>query len=382
MALATVFTLQQVYDKQLSGEWPTQVDTPTYTLWTWGKNDVGQLGLGDTINRSSPTQVGSSTWKAVSDSIAIRYDNSLWSWGYNAFGRLGLGDLVDRSTPVQIGTSTDWAQVRAHYGFGGGPSTAIKTDGTLWTWGKNDSGQLGLGDTINRSSPTQVGSLTNWSRVFVTRNSGVLAIKTNGTLWAWGNNYFGVLGLGNSTTYSSPVQVGALTDWINIDGLRNAASVKANGTLWVWGRGLGGANGQGNELDQNSPKQVGTLTNWASATAGAQGAAFGIKTDGTLWSWGKNYSGNLGLSNTTDYSSPKQVGSLTNWSRIVSGRFNTYALKTDGTFWVWGANYTGMLGLGNTTQYNSPKQLGSATNWAKLSDGAFGGDSGAALRNV
>jgi alpha-tubulin suppressor-like RCC1 family protein len=313
--------------------------------------------------------------------MAIRSDGTLWGWGKNPNGRLGLGDTTSRSSPTQVGALTNWTVIKSHYGYGAGPTIAIKSDGTMWTWGGNAYGQLGLGDTANRSSPVQVGSLTNWYSCTIS-NRGSLAVKTDGTLWSWGQNYFGNLGLGVATYYSSPKQVGALTDWININGSLNPVSVKANGTLWGWGRNNDGQLGLGDATSRSSPTQIGALTNWAYATSGRQGQTFAVKTDGTLWSWGRNYSGSLGHGNSTDYNSPKQIGALTDWSRVSTSRFNVHAIKTNGTLWSWGANYNGMLGLGNTTQYNSPKQVGSLTTWTVLSLPPSTDDAMAALQSA
>jgi alpha-tubulin suppressor-like RCC1 family protein len=193
------------------------------------------------------------------------------------------------------------------------------------------------------------------------------------------------LGLGNSTYYSSPKQIGALTDWINIGGSVNPVSVKANGTLWIWGRGLHGRLGLGDTSDRSSPTQLGALTNWAYATSGRQGQTFAVKTDGTLWVWGRNYGSSLGLGsgdNAIIFSSPVQIGALTNWYRVSTSRFNVHAIKTNGTLWSWGANYSGMLGLGNTTEYASPKQVGSLTTWTVLSLPPSTDDAMAALQSA
>ena len=152
-------------------------------------------------------------WKRVACGIfhtaAVKTDGTLWSWGKNKYGGLGLGDTTHRSSPVQVGTLTDWRLVTSGYYH----IAAIKNDGTLWSWGRNNSGQLGLGDTANRSSPVQVGTLTNWKLV-ASGAYHVAAVKTDGTLWLWGyNNYHGGLGLGDTTNRSSPVQVGTLTNW-------------------------------------------------------------------------------------------------------------------------------------------------------------------------
>ena len=161
----------------------------------------------------------------------------LWSWGYNSYGGLGDGTTTSKSSPIQIGALTSWASVSASGPAGLAGSAAIKTDGTLWTWGKNAYGQLGLSNITNYSSPKQVGSLTNWQ--YVDQNDRFcLAIKTDGTLWSWGKNGYN-LGLGNSTNYSSPVQIGSLTDWAKVyGGSGNVTAIKTDGTLWSWDGGL------------------------------------------------------------------------------------------------------------------------------------------------
>jgi alpha-tubulin suppressor-like RCC1 family protein len=238
----------------------------------------------------------------------------------------------------------------------------------LFGWGFNGSGRLGLGNTTNYSSPKQVGNLTDWS--IVSTNGGGLfgaAIKTNGTLWAWGNNGYGQLGQGNTTNRSSPTQIGALTSWLKLSaGYSWVAAIKADGTLWMWGRNDLGQLGLGNTTNYSSPKQVGALTNWSSVSCGyyVTGA---IKTDGTLWTWGYNGTGALGYGNTTYYSSPKQVGALTTWASVTAGYMCMYAITTTGQLYAWGTNSNGELALGNTTAYSSPKQVGALTNWSSVS---------------
>jgi alpha-tubulin suppressor-like RCC1 family protein len=187
------------------------------TLWATGRNAEGQLGQGDTTARYVWVQVGTgTTWSSVASGteadcgvLSLRTDGTLWSFGNNGSGQLGLGNTVNRSSPVQIGTDTDWVQISAS----GASSAAIKSNGTLWTWGLNSSGQLGLGNIVDRSSPVQVGALTDWRQVCMSTISGY-AIKTNGTLWAWGNATGGALGDGVVVSRSSPVQIGAATDWL------------------------------------------------------------------------------------------------------------------------------------------------------------------------
>ena len=185
-------------------------------LYSWGRNNYGQLGLGNTTYRSSPVQVGAlTTWLNIAAgnlfSLATKTDGTLWSWGRNNYGQLGLGNTTDYSSPKQVGALTTWSKVAGGKEF----TIATKTNGTLWSWGRNDFGQLGLEDITNRSSPVQVGALTTWSKI-TAGGYHTLATKTNGTFWSWGRNDYGQLGLGNLTNYSSPTQVGSLTTWLTI----------------------------------------------------------------------------------------------------------------------------------------------------------------------
>jgi alpha-tubulin suppressor-like RCC1 family protein len=355
-----------------------QTTTILYDLYSWGDNSTyGQLGLGNTTSYSSPKAVGSDAWSSISSFgrakhvLALKPNGTLWGWGRNDGGQLGLGNTTNYSSPKQIGALTSWLKVTV----GSNTSFAIKTDGTLWSWGQdaNSFGLLGLGNTTSYSSPKQVGALTNWSFV-VSGFRSTMAAKTDGTLWTWGSNYFGSLGLGNTTAYSSPKQVGALTNWLKVScGYATMFAIKTDGTLWSWGDNIAGQLGLNNTTYSfSSPQQVGALTNWnlmATGTGGNRGFSLVTKTDGTLWSWGVNTDGRLGLGNTTAYSSPVQVGALTTWSAVGAGGFQSIAAKTDGTLWTWGRNTNGELGLGNTTNYSSPKQVGSATGWAIVTAG-------------
>jgi len=341
---------------------------PSGSLWAWGYNNNGQLGLSDKTDRSSPTQVGyTSDWVRVASGtyleLALKSNGTLWSWGFNTDGQLGLGTAGPgnyTSSPQQIGALTNWSSIAS----GGLASFAIKTDGSLWAWGRNTSGQLGLSNLKPYSSPVQVGSLTNWLSI-ATGQYNVCAIKTDGTLWSWGINASGESGLGNRTNYSSPMQVGALTNWsavaVGLSGVDHTMAVKTDGTLWAWGRNDTGQLGLGNRTNYSSPVQVGALTNWKTPAAGLSFTGV-IKKDGTLWTWG-NWLG-LGLGSSNNYSSPKQVGGLTNWSTIGSGYYHSLSIKTDGTLWTWGYNNVGELGLNGTPLIaSSPVQVGNLTTW-------------------
>ena len=366
-----------------AGTYHTMAIKTTGTLWAWGRNAQGRLGLGDATSRSSPVQVGTDTnWSSVSAGIltmAIKTTGTMWAWGYNGRGALGQGNTTTRSSPVQIGTDTDWSLVSTGSLIGTNPAThtlAIKTTGTLWAWGVNTNGQLGLGDVVTRSSPVQIGTDTNWASVSAGTNT--IAIKTTGSLWAWGTNANGQLGIGNSPTMGrDPVQVGTDTNWASVggdhrNGSQHSLQIKTDGSLWSWGYNPTGPLGLGDATNRSSPVQVGTDTNWSSVSTGTY-HTLAIKTTGSLWAWGTNANGQLGQGNTTTRSSPVQVGTDTNWSWVSGGRSNhTMAIKTTGSLWGWGFNTTnGQLGLGDVVNRSSPVQVGTDTNWASVSAGQF-----------
>ena len=377
------------------------------TLWTWGTNDYGQLGRGNTINYSSPVQVGLLTnWSQVScgyvTNYAIKTDGTLWTWGYNLQGQMGNGTITPYSSPVQIGALTNWSQVSSGGGY---HVAAIKTDGTLWAWGRYNHGQLGNGVSnvsagVGYSSPVQIGALTNWSQVSC-GYAYTMAVKTNGTLWGCGYNRYGQLGDGSRTYFSSPIQIGALTNWKQVSSsYSTTAAVKTDGTLWAWGWDgykQFGDNGTFTGLAASSPIQMGALTTWNQVSMGLHNAA-AIKTDGTLWTWGENGYGELGNGTVTSYSSPIQVGLVTNWNSVFASYYKMFAISNPATYttstvnnpivdmadvfvnknqwynsglWSWGRGIYGKLGNNANNDYSSPIQVGSLTNWKQVSAGAF-----------
>jgi alpha-tubulin suppressor-like RCC1 family protein len=356
------------------------------TLWAWGENAQGQLGDGTVISRSSPVQIGTRTdWSKVSagatsthaHTAAIRTDGTLWVWGSNSSGQLGQNNVILRSSPVQVGTLTGWEYVDVSKLSIGGFTVAKRTDGTLWSWGYNLTyGTLGINNLINRSSPVQIGTLSNWDK-FAVGNVNTYAIKTDGTLWSWGWGLGGSIGDNTIVNKSSPVQIGTLTDWLYVDAGSNPLLIKTDGTLWVWGFGDSGRLGENNTVNRSSPIQIGTDTNWVSGGCGSQNN-YAIKSNGTLWAWGLNTVGQLGDGTLISKSSPVQIGTLTNWSKIEGGSYSAggshhaIGLKTDGTLWGWGLNSSGQLGLNNTLSYNatgysSPTQVGTINTWSKVS---------------
>ena len=219
-----------------------------------------------------------------------------------------------------MGSDTDWSDVEG----GRYNCLAIKTDGTLWSWGLNtDVPMVGDSTSINRSSPVQIGALTNWLKLSAGAGSyKVAAIKTDGTLWGWGRDIFGEIGLNVTGNKNSPNQVGALTTWLEVaSGAYSTVATQTDGTLWCWGQGAGGQPGQNNTINKSSPTQVGTDTDWAK-TGATKEANFAIKNSGTLWGWGNGSQGRLGQDSQISYSSPVQLGSSV-WQEVAGGSAHT-----------------------------------------------------------
>ena len=334
-------------------------------LLTWGLNSSGQLGDGTTTNRSSPGTVagGGTNWKQVSmggiSTYGIKTDGTLWTWGSNFYGQLGDGTTTNRSSPGTVaGGGTNWKQVSGGYLS----TAAIKTDGTLWTWGSNNNGQLGDNTTTSRSSPgTVAGGGTTWKQVSGCSYGCCAAIKADGTLWTWGLNTYGQLGDGTTTDRSSPGTVaGGATNWKQVSaGTYAMCAIKVDGTLWTWGYNGYGQLGDGTTTSRSSPGTVaGGGTNWKQVNivtdAAASNHVAAIKTDGTLWLWGDNEQGKLGDNTTSDRSSPvTTAGGGTNWKQVSCGNGITAAIKVDGTLWTWGNQQFGSLGTNNATPSRS-----------------------------
>lgn len=374
-----------VGEKYVSKEYAIDVYPNIFTtvsmagLYTWGNNQSGQLGNNTLTSRSSPgtTAGGGLNWRAVthtqtSTSCAVKNDGTLWTWGSSTYGALGNNLAIgnDRSSPgTTSGGGTDWASV-ANGGGGDFFLAAIKTNGTLWTWGRGAYGKLGSNGTGNRSSPnTTSGGGTDWTMASCGYYH-MVAVKSDGTLWTWGRNNLGQLGTGGTANRSSPnTTSGGGTNWVfcsaggaQISGY--SAAIKSDGTLWTWGDNSFAQLGTGTTTNRSSPGTTsGGGTNWKSVACAPNSTA-AIKTDGTLWTWGSNNLGILGDNTTTARSSPGTVaGGGANWVRCSMG-FSTFAIKADGTLWTWGSNSFGDLGDGTTNNRSSPgTTAGGGTHW-------------------
>jgi len=288
------------------------------TLWVWGWNNSGQLGQNDVVSHSSPIQIPGTQWsKALSatyHTFATKSDGTLWAMGKNNVGALGQNDTINRSSPVQI-PGTQWTDNLTHNRDG---MYNIKTDGTLWGWGSNAYGGLGINVSGGyRSSPVQIPG-TQWYKVGG-GNYAIGAIKTDGTLWVFSENERGQLGLNDIDDRSSPTQLPG-TQWSYFDSAgasshRTSFGVKSDGTLWGWGNNDNGLLAQNNTVGYySSPVQI-PGTQWNAVSCNYR-FAIGTKTDGTLWSWGGQYGGTLGQNdNTTPRSSPVQIPG-TQWTLL------------------------------------------------------------------
>lgn len=338
--LFTFITNAQCYRLVASGNYHVLALKSDNTLWGWGANYNGELGDGTYQIRPTISQIGTaSNWLTIATgsghTIAIKTDGTLWSWGDNSAGQLGDGTTVKKNTPIQIGTENDWQSISTK----GNTSFAIKNNGTLWGWGQNNISNVGLGFySLNITIPTQVGTETNWKNIYAGFDITV-AIKIDNTLWAWGSNLYGKIGVGGFLgNYLSPIQVGTDTDWKEVSTGYHTLALKQNGTMWAWGNNSYGELGDNSSINKDLPMQIGTDTDWLSIYAMTY-SSYGIKNNGTLWTWGSNTNYEMGNGTTTNISIPTQINNETNWESISPRGAHVEALKTDKSIYHWGANY-------------------------------------------
>jgi alpha-tubulin suppressor-like RCC1 family protein len=349
-------------------------------VWTWGSNAFGKLGDGQAGTSYSDTTYDShvplrvhgpgnvgylASIVAISagegHNLALRSDGTVWAWGWNGVGQLGDGTTNDAHTPVQVGGLTNVVAIsgRGYHGL------ALRADGTVWAWGYNRFGQIGDGTTNDAHAPIQVGGLPN-----VTANHPVavsagyaisMVLMSNGTVLVWGTGGFGELGQGQFGDHSySPIQVMGLANVVAISAdFQEPNALRSDGTMWMWGWNNLGQLGNGTTANQNLPGRVQNLANviYAGPTGDRDNCA--ITSDHTVWTWGRNYNGQLGIGTADQdpHPLPVKVPPFGNGGWVVAVQtpdWHSLALRSDGTLWGWGANDHGQLGNDTTTDSYSP----------------------------
>lgn len=344
-------------------------------VWTWGNNDVGQLGDGTTKGRNIPSQL--ITIREVIDiaggpgpgpqayingngpfwhehSVALKSDGTVWAWGSNFVGALGISSKnIDNSViPVKMKIS-DAVAIAAGYAY----SMTLKSDGTVWscgvfTWIDSMCGYI---------TPEQIEGLY---RIIAIGGGWYhkLALKRDRTVWTWGKNNYGQLGNGTfmeSVTYeSTPQRVRSIRGIIAIAGGANhSLALKYNGTVWAWGDNQYGQLGDGTTVGRNTPAQVSELSN-VIAIAGGADHSLALKSDGTVWAWGRNLYGQLGDGTYIDKHVPTQVLGLNEVFAIGCGASHSFAIGSDSSIYAWGDNRYGQLGDGTTVDdRNTPIRI-------------------------
>jgi len=318
------------------------------TVWTWGANSSGQLGDGTTTDRFSPVQVSSlSGIIAISagheHSLALKNDGTVWVWGDNRSNQLGLNTQLNAQTihmiPVQNSYLSGITAISAsHY-----HSAALKSDGTVWAWG--DIYYEIEGYWLYPAVPMQVSLSSGIVAISSGKNYGV-ALKNDGTVWDWGYN---------ASYFTAPIT--SLSGIMAISaGLDHTVALKSDGTVWAWGNNSHGQLGNGTTGTQATPIQVSSLSGVKAVSAGAY-YTIALKSDNTFWAWGDNSWGQFGNGITANRTTPIQITSLPDFIEISAGTSHAVARKSDGTLWAWGNNEDGQLGDGTTTNRIVPTQI-------------------------
>ena len=287
---------------------------------------------------------------------ALKSDGTVWAWGINSSGQLGDGTLVERTRPVQTTGLTNVVGIAGGNFYG----AAVKSDGTVWIWGEDGAFTGNFG--TRHTTPIQVAGIENVTAI-AAGSQHLLMLKSDKTLWSIGANANGQLGDGSTTNRTTPVQVAGVSNVARIAaGSDFSLARKEDGTIWAWGNNFSGQLGPGGgSMDFSAhPNAVQVTGLPASMTEIAAGPDFclAIASDGTIWSWGNN--SNFQLGQGTDVSQnpiPKQIPNFTNVAAVSGGNNHSAALKTDGSVWTWGSNHQGALGDGTFVNRFAPVRV-------------------------
>ena len=332
------------------------------SLYVWGNNSNGQFGLGNTDNQTKPVKVAAITDKIKelivpepylfsSILIAITEDNSLYTWGYNRDGELGIGS---NEYEVYIPTKVNLPGKIKEIMHNSDSVYTILEDGSLYAWGDNDNGELGIGsDELDKNTPTKV-NLPGKIKELIEYSSSIYTILEDGSLYAWGYNYNGQLGVGDEVNRNIPAKVdlpGKIKELI-----ADSDSVYAmleDGSLYAWGDNYNGQLGVGDEMDRNTPTKVNLPSKIKELMLLdiGYGSLYAILEDGSLYEWGYNFSGELGVGSENEYvNTPTKVNLPGTIKELITGAFSFYAILEDGTLYAWGVNYNGHLGIGSGSE--------------------------------
>ena len=340
--------------------------------WAWGYNFHGQLGDGTTNESHVPVEV-STVRGAVAvaageyHSAALREDGSVWAWGHNGSGQLGDGTKNDSHVPIQVPGLTDVTAIAAlqHH------TLALKADGTVWAWGYNGAGELGDGTTTDRAAPVQVSGITD----AVAISGGVdhsLALLSSGLVVAWGGGVFGQMGNPAAPFGSlTPVYVANLVDVVGIagGGWHNVA-LKSDGTVWAWGMNDVNQLAKASPFSVSSPSKVTGVPGTVIAVSAGYWHGLALRADGTVWQWGYDGVGPLQTGfPTKGQPVPWQVAGVSSAIAVDGGMYHSASLLVDGTVWTWGGNGSGQLGDGTTTSRTSAVQAGTLDRVVAVSAG-------------
>ena len=351
------------------------------SLFAWGESRAGQLGLGHTNNQHTPRQINPNCfqgktiqyiYKGNLHNLALCQDGTLFSWGHNYFGELGLGHRQKQNSPQRIHNEHFQGKTLQSIQTGLFCTYALCTDGTLFSWGCNDHGQLGLGNTTEYNTPQQINHNHFYGRTIQSIHTGrsyTLALSTDGSLFAWGYNIYGQLGLGHTNNQHTPQQINpncfqGKTIQSFYPKENHTLALCANGSLFSWGNNDDGQLGLGHNNSQTTPQQI-DPNKFQDTTIQSIYAcnyhSYALCTNGTLFAWGRNFNGELGLGHTNSQNTPQQINIDHFHGRTIqsihTGTSHTLAQCTDNTIFVWGFNNYGQLGLGHEDNILIPKQL-------------------------